>query len=105
MLMIKDMFEFLASKGLLSPTIIAIALIAVVYFQSGVDAEQRTSIDGLNQQQRETSKSMEEASANNRITAAILSRIDEHGTKAEMQRQARDMERREQALSDKGARK
>jgi len=103
--MIKEMFEFLAEKGLLSPTIIAMALIAVVYVQSGVDAEQRTSINDLNQQQRETSQSMEEASANNRITAAILSRIDEQGTKALMTHLAREAERREQALADKGTRK
>ena len=103
--MIKEMFEFLAEKGLLSPTIIAMALIAVVYFQGGVDAEQRTLINDLNEQQRATSKSMEEATTNNRITAVILSRIDEQGTKALMTHLAREAERREQALSDKEARK
>ena len=96
--MLKDAIDFIAAKGLLSPSILAIALVAVVYFQSGVDAEQRKSLDNLNDQQKVISQQLVEVSTNNRITAIILSRIDEVGTKAEMLNREKDMTRRETEL-------
>lgn len=93
--MLKDVFDFLAARGLLSPSILAVAIVGVVYFQSGVDADQRKSIDDLHSQQQIIAQRLEETSTNNRITAAILSRIDEHGTKAEMEHREKEMDRRE----------
>jgi predicted Holliday junction resolvase-like endonuclease len=93
--MLKDAIDFLAAKGLLSPSILAVALVAVVYFQTGVDAEQRKSLDELHDQQKVISQSLNEAATNNRITAAILSRIDEHGTKHEMETREKELDRRE----------
>lgn len=99
--MITDALKFLTERGLLSPTILAAALIAVVYFQTGVDAEQRKSIDDLHDQQKVIATRLEETATNNRITAAILSRIDENGTRSEMQHREKELDRREGALKDK----
>ncbi len=96
--MLKDIFDFLASKGLLSPTILAVAIVGVVYFQSGVDADQRKSINDLQSQQQVMTQQQAETSANLRLTAAILARIDEHGTKHEMELREKDMDRRESNL-------
>lgn len=96
--MLKDIFDFLASKGLLSPTILAVAIVGVVYFQSGVDADQRKSINDLQSQQQVMTQQQAETSANLRLTAAILARIDEHGTQHEMQLREKDLDRRESVL-------
>lgn len=96
--MLKDIFDFLASKGLLSPTILAVAIVGVVYFQSGVDADQRKSINDLQSQQQVMTLQQAETSANLRLTATILARIDEHGTQHEMQLREKDLDRRESVL-------
>jgi len=99
--MLKDIFDFLAAKGLLSPTILAVAIVGVVYFQSQVDADQRKSIGDLQEQTRVIAQQQAETSANLRLTAAILARIDDHGTKHEMELRERELDRREGANGGK----
>lgn len=100
--MMSDILKFITERGLLSPTILAIALVAIVYFQAGVDAEQGANIKALQADQRITSSQQAETAANLKATAMILDRIDNLGTKSEMIRRERDMERREDAANMKG---
>lgn len=100
--MIGDILKFITERGLLSPTILAAALMAIVYFQSGVDAEQGEQIKVLQADQRVTSAQQAETAANLKATAIILDRIDNLGTKSEMQRRERELDRREGAALSKG---
>jgi len=81
--MLKDIFDFIDRKGLLSPTILAAALLGVVYFQRGVDADQRENIDDLYVKIGQIARSLEETSRNNAIATEQLRAIDERGTKSE----------------------
>lgn len=81
--MLKDLFDFFDRKGLLSPAILAVALLGVVYFQSTVDADQRKSIDDLYLRLGQIARSLEETSRNNAIATEQLRAIDERGTKSE----------------------
>lgn len=91
--MLKDIFDFIDRKGLLSPTILAAALLGVVYFQTGVDADQRQSIDDLYVKVGQIARSLEETSRNNAIASEQLRAIDERGTKSERELR-REMEYR-----------
>jgi hypothetical protein len=95
--MLKEAFDFLAQKGLLSPVILAAAMVAVVYFQSGVDTEQRDTLEDLKAQDRIITSQIQQTSENLKITAALLNRIDEQGTKHELAARERDLSRREPA--------
>lgn len=96
--MLKDAFDFLAARGLLSPGILALAVLGIVYFQSGVDAEQRASIEDLQVQDKIITQQLQATSENLKITAALLTRIDEHGTKHEMETRENDLSRREMEI-------
>ena len=99
--MLKDLFEFLAQKGLLSPTILAVAIVGVVYFQSGVDADQRRSIDDLHTQDKVITAQLQATSENLRVITVLLGRMDERGTKHEMEAREKDLDRREGVIKGK----
>ena len=79
-----------------TPTrILAVAIVGVVYFQSGVDADQRKSIDDLHTQDKVITAQLQATSENLRVITVLLGRMDEQGTKHEMVAREKEMDRRE----------
>lgn len=73
-----EVFDFLKDNNLLTPGMLAVALAGVAY-------QLNKSIVQLQTELKAMSSKLVETSANLALTAAILERIDEYGTKAEMQ--------------------
>jgi hypothetical protein len=89
------MFAFLAEKGVLSPAIMALALIVVVAFQSGIDARQETAIADMQVQLKVITGHQVEVATLVSNTTKTLERIDDLGTKSELTHRLAEIDRRE----------
>lgn len=98
-----QLISFLAEKGALSPSIMAIALVVVVYFQAGVDQRQQTAISELQAQMRSVVTQQTLTAGSLEKTATILDRIDKHGTDAEVRH--REMEFAEERARERAGKK
>ncbi len=89
-----DVFDFLKDNNLLTPGVLAVALAGVAYQLS-------KSIRELQTELKSVSSKLAETSANLALTAAILERIDEYGTKSEIEHRDRSQGRWEAQRSMK----
>ncbi len=80
--MMIEAFDFLRDNNLLTPGILACALAVVAYQLGKAIKELQTELRGVSAQQADTAATL-------KTTAAILARIDETGTKAEISRRDR----------------